>query len=193
MLCLLAYDFPAENPRTQTRYFPYMIRCTPFDKNSTSDIKIVNFIKNILTRKPKNPTEFVQKFIRDSKKSRVQLEIIRDNEIILQVDSLKFTQSWFKVFDVDKIKYQNGFVIFFIIDRNGIENNRAYIKYKKSDLKLIELDEKHGQTPIRTFAKFIAETDDSVLLGKEMKKIIDGVFDFTESDPQALFNLRYLK
>jgi len=153
----------------------------------------VNFIKNILTRKPKKPTEFVQKFIRDSKKSRVQLEIIRDNEIILQVDSLKFTPSWFKVFDVDKIKYQNGFVIFFIIDRDGIEKNRIFINYKKSDLILIELDEMHGQTPIRTFAKFIAETDDSVLLGKEMKKIIDGIFDFTESDPQALFNLRYLK
>ena len=153
----------------------------------------MNFLKNILTRKPKNPTEFVQKFIRDSQKSRVQLEIIRDNEIILQVDSLKFTPSWFKVFDVDKIKYQNGFVIFFIIDRVGIDNNRTYIKYKKSDLKLMEMDEMLEQTPIRTFAKFIAETDDSVLLGKEMKKIINGIFDFTESDPQAIFNLRYLK
>ncbi|MCW8980209.1 MAG: hypothetical protein OQJ83_02385 [Altibacter sp.] len=153
----------------------------------------MNFIKNILTRKPKNSTEFVQRFIRDSKKSRVQLEIIRNNEIILQVDSLKFTPSWFKIFDVDKIKYQNGFVIFFIIDRDGIENNRTYIKYKKSDLKLIELDEMHGQTPIRTFAKFIEETDDSVFLGKEMKKIIDGIFEFTETDHQAIFNLRYLK
>ena len=153
----------------------------------------MNFIKNILTRKPKNPTEFVQKFIRDSKKSRVQLEIIRNNEIILQVDSLRFTPSWFKVFDVDKEKYKNGFVIFFIIDRDGIENNETYINYQKSDLKLVELDEMHGQTPIRTFAKFIPETNNSVLLGKEMKKIIDGIFDFKESDPKAIFNLRYLK
>ena len=153
----------------------------------------MNFIKNILTRKPKNPTEFLQKFIRDSKKSRVQLEIIKDNEIILQVDSLKFSPSWFKIFDVDKIKYQNGFVIFFIVDRDGIENNTIYIKYEKSDLKLIELDEMHGQTPIRTFAKFIEQTNDSVLLGKEMKKIIDGIFEFKETDPQAIFNLRYLE
>ena len=151
-----------------------------------------NNLRNSLTRKPKSATEFIQKFIRDSKKSRVQLEIIRDNEILLQVDSLRFTPSWFKIFKVDKIKYQNGFVIFFIVDRDGIERSQRYVNYKNSDLKLNEMEEMHGETPIRTFTKFITETDDALFLGKEMKKIIDGIFKSTESDPQALFNLRYI-
>ena len=45
-----------------------------------------NTLRNRIDNKPKNATEFIQKFISDSWKSRVQLEIIRNNEIILQVD-----------------------------------------------------------------------------------------------------------
>lgn len=151
-----------------------------------------NTLRNTITKKPKSATEFVQKFICDSKKNRVQLEIIRNNEIILQVDSLKSTPSWFKAYKIDEEKYINGYVIFFILDRTGIEKNERFLNYKKSNLNLYELDEMLGDTPVRTFAKFITETGDAVFLGKEMKKIIDGVYEMNESDPQALFNLRYV-
>ena len=151
-----------------------------------------NTLKNTLTFKPRSATEFIQKFIRDSKINRVQLEIIRDNEILIQVDSLKATPSWFKVFNVNKKEYEKGYVIFFIIDRKGIETNAKFICYHKSELNLLELDEMYEETPIRTFAKFIKETNDAVYLGKEIKKIIDGVFISKDTDPQAIFNLRYI-
>ena len=153
----------------------------------------LNYLKNNLTKKPKNATEFVDKFIRDSIKQKVQLELIRNREIILQVDSLRQTPSWFKIFDVDRAKFKNGFVIFFIIDLKDIEKNEKYILYKNSDLTLIEKDEILGETPIRTFAKFTEETNDPVYLGREMKKILDVITCFNEKDPKALFNLRYLK
>jgi hypothetical protein len=150
-----------------------------------------NALKNILTGKPRDITAFKYKFIQESNKCKVQLEIIYDNEILIHVDSLKFTPSWFKVFNVNRDEFENGFVIFFIIDRKEIETNTKYMLYKKSELNLEELDEMHGDTPIRTFAKFIKETDDPVFLGKEIKKILDVIFVPSEPNPQAIFNLNY--
>jgi hypothetical protein len=156
-------------------------------------MRFLDTFKNALTKKPRSATEFVGKFIGDSKRQRVQLELIRESEIIIQVDSLRQTPSWFKIFDVDKAKFKNGFVIFFIIDQKDIEKNEKYILYKNSDLTLLEQNEMFEETPIRTFAKFIEETDDPVYLGREMKKILDKITSLNEKDPQALFNLRYLK
>src|SRR5690554_6442511 len=155
-------------------------------------MKFWNTLKNTLTRKPKTATDFIDKFIRDSKKSRVQLEIIRDNNILIQTDSLKYTPSWFKVFKVSKNEFKNGFVIFFVIDLEKIETNEKFLRYKNSQLKLMEVDEMIDKTPIRTFAKFLKETNDFVYLGKELKKIIDVIYKSNELDPQALFNLRYI-
>ena len=155
-------------------------------------MKFWNTLKNTLTRKPKTATDFIDKFIRDSKKSRVQLEIIRDNNILIQTDSLKYTPSWFKVFKVSKNEFKNGFVIFFVIDLGKIETNEKFLRYKNSQLKLMEVDEMIDKTPIRTFAKFLKETNDPVYLGKELKKIIDVIYKSNELDPQALFNLRYI-
>jgi len=139
-------------------------------------MNLLNSLKNILTKKPQNATEFLEKFIRDSKKERVQLEIIRDKEILIQVDSLTFAPSWFKIFEVNEKEFKNGFVIFFVIDQNGIEKNEKYLRYKKTKLKLMEVDEMLDNTPIRTFAKFLEMTEDPVILGKEIKTIIDGIF-----------------
>ena len=139
-------------------------------------MNLLNSLKNILTKKPQNATGFLEKFIRDSKKERVQLEIIRDKEILIQVDSLTFAPSWFKIFEVNEKEFKNGFVIFFVIDQNGIEKNEKYLRYKKTKLKLMEVDEMLDNTPIRTFAKFLEMTEDPVILGKEIKTIIDGIF-----------------
>ena len=54
------------------------------------------------------------------------------------------------------------------------------------------MDEMFEKTTIRTFAKFIKETDDPVYLGKKIKNVIDGIFKSNENNPQAIFNLRYL-
>jgi hypothetical protein len=152
----------------------------------------LNSLNFAFKRKPKSPTEFVKRYIRDSKKSRVQLEIIRDNEVLIQVDYLEFTPSWFKVFKVDSEKYKNGYVIFFILDQEEIEKNPKYILYKNSNLELMELEEMLDKTPIKTFAKFVKSTNDPIKLGKEMKEVIDSIFTSTEKDPEVLFNLRYL-
>jgi len=160
--------------------------------NLKPDEIILNFLKNIFTRKPKHPTEFVKKFIHDSKKERVQLEVIVNEDVIVQTDSLRFSPTWFNILKVDKVEFKNGFVIFFIIDLGEIEKNDQYILYKKSNLKLMEMDEMFEKTPIRTFAKFIKETDDPVYLGKEIRNVIDGIFKSNENNPQAIFNLRYL-
>tara|TARA_R110002049_G_C8800255_1_gene532530 strand:+ start:26 stop:502 length:477 start_codon:yes stop_codon:yes gene_type:complete len=155
-------------------------------------MKFWNNLINYLKGKPKTATDFIQKFIDVTKKRRAQLEIIRNNEILVQVDSLRKTRSWFLVFDVDQKHYKNGFVIFFIVETENIENEERFINYKKSELNLLELDEMIGETPIRTFAKFIKETDDAVFLGKEMKDIIYSIFKTEEKDPQAIFNVRYI-
>ncbi len=127
------------------------------------------------------------------KKSRVQLEIIRDYEILIQVDSLEFTPSWFKIFKMDPEEYKKGYVIFFILDRNEMEKNPKYIQYNKSNLELMELEEILDKTPIKTFAKFLKNTSDPIKLGKDMKEVIDAIFSSNESDPEVLFNLRYLE
>lgn len=151
-----------------------------------------NSLKAVFTKKPKNPTEFVEKFIRNSQKSRVQLEILTDNQTVLQVDSLRFSPSWFKLFNIEKDKFRNGFVIFFILDIENIEKSEKYRAVQHSGLKLLELDEMHDDIPVRTFAKFVKETTDAVYLGKQMKTILDVIHQTSESDPQALFNLRYI-
>ena len=151
-----------------------------------------NNLNFTLKRTPKNPNEFVQKFMKDSKKSRVQLEIIRENEVLIQVDSLRYTPSWFKLFKIDPEEFKNGYAIFFILDQKELETNPKYIELKKSDLDLLEYEEMLENTPIKTFVKFIKKTNDPIILGIEMKNIIDVIFKSNEKDPQALFNLRYL-
>ena len=155
-------------------------------------MSIRKYLKNIFAKEPRNATEFIAKFIRDSKKRRVQFEIIRNNEILIQTDSLRHSSTWFDLFGTDKNEYKNGFVIFFVLDQSGINENRQFISYKNSNLNLLELDEMIDKTPVRTFAKFIKETNDPVYLGKEIKKIVDVIFKSNERDPQALFNLRYI-
>ncbi|TYP70374.1 hypothetical protein BD809_11338 [Aquimarina intermedia] len=56
----------------------------------------------------------------------------------------------------------------------------------------MELDEFHGDRPIRTIAKFIAQTSDPVYLGNEIKTILDSIYRSDKKNPQALFNLRYI-
>jgi len=41
---LLASDFPSENPRTQTRNFPYTTRCATFEKNTVRQIIFILLI-----------------------------------------------------------------------------------------------------------------------------------------------------
>ena len=154
-------------------------------------MEIQNFLRNFL--KPKSATGFVDKFIKDSSKRRVHLELIYKNDLILQVDPLKFLPSWFELFNVNQTNFKNGFVIFLVLDRKGIEKNKNYINYQESGIELMELDEMHGETPIRTFAKFVKWTNDPVLLGKEMRVILEGVFKSSIMEEQAIFNLRYIK
>ncbi|WP_246131559.1 hypothetical protein [Aquimarina intermedia] len=88
--------------------------------------------------------------------------------------------------------FENGFVVFFTINQKNIEKNQRYKLYKKSKLQLMELDEFHGDRPIRTIAKFIAQTSDPVYLGNEIKTILDSIYRSDKKNPQALFNLRYI-
>ena len=154
-------------------------------------MNIGRIITNLFNRKPKGPNELVKSFIRQSKTQRVQLELIRENEVILQVDSLKFTPSWFKLFNISKEKYRNGYVVFFVIDSEKLKTSDKYNRYKKSDLKLLELNEEIDDgTAIKTFAKFVVHTDDEIALGKIMKEILDVIIKTDENDPQALFVIR---
>ena len=155
-------------------------------------MRILDILKSLFIIEPKSATEFIQKFIKDSKISRVQLEIIINSEILIQVDSLKFTASWFSVFNINKLNFENGYVIFFILDKKEIEKNKKYKFYKKSNISLMELDEMYDDEPIRTFAKFIKKTDDAIYLGKEIKAILEVIYPETKQNPQAMFNLRYI-
>lgn len=146
-------------------------------------------IKNILGIHPSSPNEFVQKFIYDSKKSRVQLEMIYNKDIILQVDSLKFTTSWFKIVNIEPKDYQDGYVIFFLLDKENLSKNLNFQNYKNSELDMIKIEEMHGSTEVITFAKFIKHNTN---LAQHMREIINGVYSFKEQNPQILFNLRYL-
>ncbi len=153
---------------------------------------MLDFIKNVLGILPKNPNQFVRKFIKDSKKSRVQLEMIYKQKNILQVDSLKFVPSWFKVAKVDSKPYKDGYVIFFILDKENLEKNKSYQNYIQSGIEMIEIEELHGKSKIMTFAKFLSSDFDYFNIAKCMREVIESVYDFKEENPQILFNLRYL-
>ena len=157
-------------------------------------MNLLNYLKQIFGIYPKGPNEFVKKFINDSRKSRLQLEMIYNQNIILQVDSLKFTPSWFGIIDKDLKKYKNGFVVFFIIDKKDIDKSKIYKNYLNSNnLKMIEIEEVHGKTEILTFAHFLDKNVDYLVLSKYMRLVIDSVYKLPEQNPQILFNLRYLK
>ena len=83
-------------------------------------MKILNYILNLFRSQPRSPNDFVKKFINESKFNRVQLEMIYQNRIILQVDSLKFVPSWFEITEVDSDFYKNGYVVFFILEKIAI-------------------------------------------------------------------------
>ena len=151
------------------------------------------YIKKFFTPYPKSPNEFVQNFLFESKYKRVQLELIYKNNILIQVDSLKFTPSWFKLVNLNSIEYSDGYVIFFLLDADGIKSNPVYEKISKSNIKMIEIKEKHDKTDIITFSRFIKNTYAQKNLPKYMKEIIDSAYDFKEMNPQIKFNLRFIE
>ncbi len=142
---------------------------------------------------PRNPNEFVKKFIKDSKQERAQLEMIYKREIILQVDSLRFVPSWFKITDKKKENYKDGFVIFFTKDAQDFQKNyeKKYSRFFQ-DNDLVKIEEMHNEEPVITVAKFLESNDDHFILANEMKIFIDAFYLFKELNPSILFNIRYL-
>lgn len=157
-------------------------------------MNILNELKKVFGIYPKNPNEFVKKFIKDSKKGRSQLQLIYFDKIILQVDPLKFVPSWFKVATkIDKGKYENGYVVFFVLDKVGIEKNKIYQKYKTADdLDMLEIEELHGETKVVTFAHFLKEDTSYLELATYLREVLDKTYVFKEKNPQLNFNIRYL-
>lgn len=155
-------------------------------------MSIFNNLINVFNPRPRNPNDFVKKFIYESKNKRVQLELIYKNEIILQVDSLKFVTSWFKITDVDQKLYDGGYVIFFVLDKRSINKNPCYQNYLKSGLNMIRIEETHKEDDIITFSYFLSKSSNYMDLSKYMRKVIDSVYIFKENNPQILFNIRYL-
>lgn len=157
-----------------------------------------NFISKLkmsLGLRPKYPSDFVAKFISMSKRKRTQLQLIHKNRILLHVDPLKFVPSWFNfTSDSFKKKYFEGYVVFFIIDKKGIEKNIEYIKYKKNtDFKMIEIEEKHGETEVITFAQFFERKIDHISLTLFFKKVIDNIYMSKEQNLEILFQIENLE
>jgi hypothetical protein len=136
------------------------------------------FISQLILRlglRPKYPSDYILKYILLSKKKRSQLQLIHNNNILVQVDPLKFVPSWFNFVNDSFIsKYHDGHVVFFIIDKKGEENNIEYRNYKKNkDFNMIEIEEKHGEAEIITIAKFFESNTDHIVITNFLKKIVD--------------------
>ncbi len=155
---------------------------------------IQSFINRVSSRTPRNPNEFVKKFMEDSDKERAQLEMIYKNNAILQVDPLKFVPSWFKFVNKNEQEYNNGYVLFFVQDKDDFTSNGMEKKLEFNNGKgFLKIDEFHGKDPVITIAKLIPETKDYLSLGIEMRKFIDTFYSFKERNPSILFNIRYLE
>ncbi|WP_375334363.1 hypothetical protein [Flagellimonas sp. C4] len=145
-------------------------------------------------KEPRNPNEFVEKFIRDVTKERAQLEMIYKNRIILQVDSLKWVPSWFKLCDKNEKDYADGYVVFFVEDEKDHQaNERHHLTKSDQDNGVLKMDEMHGEDPVVTIAKFLQSTKDHTVLAVEMRNFIDRFYSFEEENPNIMFNIRYLK
>jgi hypothetical protein len=154
----------------------------------------MNFIKKILGIQPKlTSNEFVKKFINESSRKHVQLELYYKNKVILQVERLTYIPLLMKWVSIDKEKYKDGFVVHFCLESKNIEDNHYYKNYLLSSeqLNMVEYDDvEYGVISYNGFF----EKDTTLLeITNYMRKVIDSVYKFPESNPQILFNLRYLK
>lgn len=140
---------------------------------------------------PKSANDFIKKFIKTSKKRYTFLHMIYRDEIILYVDSLKSTNTWFKLNQVDSKLYKDGYVVYFILEKNEIESNNIYQNYLKSELNLIEVEKTHSKKKVIMFSYFLSKSTDYMQLALCMKKIIDNVYKFKEPNPDILFSLKY--
>jgi len=119
--------------------------------------------------------------------------MIYKREVILQVDSLRFVPSWFKITDKDIEEYKNGYVIFFTKDVEKFQKGftKKYSSFSK-DNDLIKIEETHNHQNVVTVCKFLQKIDNHMTLANEMKNFIDGFYSFKEDNPSILFNIRYL-
>jgi hypothetical protein len=155
---------------------------------------ILRSLMNVFSAgEPRNPNGFVKKFIKDSKEERAQLEMIYKRDVILQVDSLRFVPSWFKITDKTQESYKNGYVIFFTKDVEDFRKNFAK-KYAQFSEKhdLVKIEETHNDQAVVTIGKFLVSADSHLPLANEMKNFIDKFYSFKEINPSILFNIRYL-
>lgn len=153
----------------------------------------MNLLDRILFKlgfEPKNANQFISKFMLVSKSKRFQLEMISGNKILLQVDALKFVNSWFDLLKIDKKLYKNGYVIFFVLKKDNIEQNPSYVKLINSGLDLYRIDENLFDEKVVTFCDCLPSTSTNLVLANRMREIINSVYFFEEENPQILFNIR---
>lgn len=155
----------------------------------------MSFIKRILKKNktPRTPNEFVNKFLKDLKKNRVQLEMIYDNQLILIIDSLQYVPSWFSIVDKKASDYPKGFVLSFTKESESFESSYASRKFSKLNTnEFLKIEESHNGIPVVTIAQFIPAVAKSIELAEKMKYFIETFYKFEENNPSILFNLRYL-
>jgi phosphatidylglycerophosphatase A len=152
-------------------------------------------IKRKLGLTPKYPSDFIKTFMSKCKNKRVQLQLIHRNRNLLYVDSLKFVPSWYKFLgESAKNKYFQGYVVFLIFDKIGIENNKEYKNYKKiKDLNIIEIDEKLGKTEVITIAHFFESKIGHIRLTHKIKEIIDNIYMPKDQNLDILFQIENLE
>ncbi|UOY08640.1 hypothetical protein L0P88_08815 [Muricauda sp. SCSIO 64092] len=156
----------------------------------------MNFIKSFFGLREKvtmTPHEFIEKFVFDSKRKHVQLELYYSKKVILQLESLKHVPIWTDWCNVGLKDYRNGYVCHFFLKKKNLSKNKFYDNYKgsKDFLDMVEYeDDDYG---IINFVHFFKKGTRPIDIGKYMRKVIDNVYKFPEENPQIGFNLRYLK
>lgn len=151
-----------------------------------------NLIRKLFS-KPSNPNDFVKKFISDSKKNHIQLELYYKGEIILQVESLRHVPIIMSWTNVDKEKYKNGFAVNFFERKDKLNKSKIYSNYllTKNEIDMIEYDDLDNN--VLTFFKLFQSNISYMDLATYMRFVIEKIFKFEEFNPQILFNIRKLK
>ncbi len=156
--------------------------------------KKMSILRRILGIKPKlESLEFVEKFMYDVIKRHVQMEIYHNERIILQVQSLQHVGFWFDCDDLQKKKFKDGYILFFFLKNKGLEKNRLYINFENTKGKLSMFKYDNSKNNIKYFLHFFEKNVSPHEIDTYIKKVLTSVYKFPESNPQILFNLRYLK
>ena len=146
--------------------------------------------KKYIAKRPQNPEESFAKFLSESRKYHKTLLLKYNDDILIQIDSLREHPFWFKRAGINEAYFKNGYILF-TKEKTDIQDASPLSERFASTLegKFIKIEKKRNSKKHIEIAQFIENDIKPFELSLIVKEFIETFYSFDEVNPKITFDL----